>query len=778
MKIEKAAVIGAGVMGSGIAAHLANAGVPVLLLDVPTSNGAGRNGLAEGAIQRMLKADPAPFMSKRAAKLITPGNTEDDLARLSEVDWIVEVVIEDLAVKQDLYRKIEAVRREGSVISSNTSTLPLAKLTDGLPARFANDFLITHFFNPPRYMRLLEIVASEKTRPEVVSGISDFCDRRLGKGIVMCHDTPGFVANRVGSFWLQCAAVEAIDHELSVEEADAVMGRPLGIPKTGIFGLLDLVGLDLMPKVDASLAAALPQSDAYHGVRRPWPLLDKLIADGYTGRKGKGGFYRLNKDGGGRVKEAIDLKTGDYAPATKPVLESLQLGKAAGLKGLVEHSDRGGQYAWAVLSQVLSYAASHVPEIADTVWDVDRAMQMGYAWKYGPFELIDRLGAGYVAERLAAEGKDVPALLAAAAKAGAFYRVHEGRKQFMTASGDYTNVPRPEGVILLEDIKRASQPLKKNGSASLWDIGDGVVCLEVHTKLNTIDPDVFSILETAIKTLEKNDDYKALVIYNEGTHFCAGANLGLALFAANTGLWPMIESMVEQGQKTYRRMKYAAFPVVAAPSGLALGGGCEILLNSDAVQAHAESYVGLVEAGVGVVPAWGGCVELLHRFASDPKRPRGPMPPVVSAFETIGMAKVAKSAFEAKEMGFLRADNEITFNRERLLADAKAKALSLADGYEAPEPIELTLPGPSGKTTLAFAVRDLLAKGVATPHDEAVADALADILSGGPDADMTEPVAEKEILALERAAFMKMVRTEPTLARMEHTLTTGKPLRN
>ncbi len=778
MKIEKAAVVGAGVMGGGIAAHLANAGVPVLLLDVPSSNGAGRNALAASAIQRMLKADPAPFMSKRAAKLVTPGNTEDDLARLSEVDWIIEVVVEDLGVKHDLYKKIEAVRRKGSIVSSNTSTLPLSQLTGGMPESFARDFLITHFFNPPRYMRLLEIVSGEETRPEVVSAVTGFCDRRLGKGIVHCHDTPGFVANRIGSFWLQCAVVEAIDHKLSVEEADAVMGRPLGIPKTGIFGLLDLVGLDLMPKVDASLGAALPQGDAYHSIRRPWPLLDKLIADGYTGRKGKGGFYRLNKTDGRRVKEAIDLHSGDYAPAAKPALESLRLGKAAGLKGLVEHDDRGGKYAWAVLSRVLTYAAGRVPEIADTVWDVDRAMIMGYAWKQGPFELIDRLGAAYVAERLSTESKDVPHLLATAAKAGSFYRVHEGRRQFLSVKGDYVDVPRPEGAVLLEDIKRVSAPIKKNGSASLWDIGDGAVCLEVHTKLNTIDTDVLSMLETAIKTIEKSENYKALVIYNEGSHFSAGANLGLALFAANTGLWPMIESMVEQGQKTYRRMKYAGFPVVAAPSGLALGGGCELLLNSDAVQAHTESYVGLVEAGVGVIPAWGGCVELLHRFAHDPRRPRGPMPPVATAFETIGMAKVAKSAFEAKEMGFLRPDDDITFNRERLLADAKAKALALAEGYQAPEPIELTLPGPSGRTSLAFAVRDLLAKGVATPHDETVAGELATVLSGGPDADMTEPLAEKSLLTLERAAFMKLVRTEPTLARMEHTLTTGKPLRN
>jgi 3-hydroxyacyl-CoA dehydrogenase len=781
MRIERAAVIGAGVMGSGIAAHLANAGIPVLLLDVPSSNGPigndrGRNALAEGAIARMLKADPAPFMHARAAKLVTPGNTEDDLKALADVDWIIEAVIEDLAIKQALYKKIEAVRRKDSLVSSNTSTLPLATLIGGLPARFAGDFLITHFFNPPRYMRLLELVAGPKTRPEALDALADFADRRLGKGVVICHDTPGFIANRIGSFWLQCAAVEAIDHKLSVEEADAVMGRPVGIPKTGIFGLLDLVGLDLMPKVDASLAAALPTGDAYHGIRRPWPLLDKLIADGYTGRKGKGGFYRLETSGGKRVKQAINLATGDYAAAGKPALESLAASKSGGLSALVAHPDRGGRYAWAVLSQVLAYAATHVPEITDTVPDVDRAMRLGYNWKYGPFELIDRLGAATFAAGLETDGKTVPPLLAAAVKAGSFYRVHEGRQQFLTTGGAYADVPRPDGVLLLEDIKRASKPIKKNGSASLWDIGDGVACLEVHTKLNTIDPDVLSMVETAIKTVSKQ--FKALVIYNEGAHFSAGANLGLALFAANTGLWPMIEGMVEQGQKALRGLKNAPFPVVSAPSGLALGGGCELLLNADAVQAHAESYIGLVEAGVGVIPGWGGCTELLTRFAADPKRPKGPMPPVVAAFETIGMAKVAKSAFEAKELGYLRASDEITFNRERLLADAKAKALSLVKGYAPAEPVALTLPGASGQATLRFAVRDLRAKGVATPHDETVAEALAEVLSGGAKADIAEPTPADTVLALERAAFMRLIHTEPTLERMEHTLTTGKPLRN
>jgi len=776
MAIEKAAVLGAGVMGAGIAAHIANTGVPVLLLDVPGPDAARRNAPAETAVQRLLKADPAAFMEHSAARRVTTGNIEDDLGKLAEVDWIVEAVVEDLDTKRDLYRRIAEVRRPGTLLSSNTSTLPLSVLTEDMDPGLAQDFLITHFFNPPRYMRLLELVAGPQTRSEALAAVRDFADYRLGKGIVQCHDTPGFVANRIGSFWMQSAVVAAIDLGLSVEEADAVMGRPVGIPKTGVFGLLDLVGLDLMPRVDASLAAALPPEDAYHGLRRPWPLLDRLIAEGYTGRKGKGGFYRLNTDGGARVKEAIDLTSGAYAPARKGALDSLAAARSGGLRALVEHPDKGGRYAWAVLSQTLSYAAAHVPEIAEAVHDVDRALRLGYNWKQGPFELIDALGAESFAARLQSEGRAVPPLLAAAAEAGGFYRVHEGRKQYLTVAGAYADEPRPEGVLLLKDVKLAGEPLAKNGSASLWDIGDGVVCFEVHTKLNTIDQDVIALLEKSLKRVAA--DFKALVVYNEGSHFSAGANLGLALFAANTALWPMIESMVEGGQKAYRKMKRAPFPVVAAPSGLALGGGCEILLNSDAVQAHAESYVGLVEAGVGLVPAWGGCTEMLTRLAADPKRPKGPMPPVASAFETIGMGKVARSAFEARALGYLRAEDRITFNRDRLLADAKARALALVESYAPPEPVTLSLPGPSGKATLKYAVHDLHLKGVATHHDVIVADALADVLTGGAGADHTEPTPEDEVLALERAAFMRLVRTEATLARMEHTLETGKPLRN
>ena len=763
-------------MGGAIAAHLANAGVPVVLMDIVPKGAKNRNTIAEGALKLLIKSDPPAFMHKKAAKLIRPANVTDHLDLLGNVDWIVEAVVEDLQTKRSLYQRIEKVRKIDSIVSSNTSTLPLAELIKGLPERFARDFLITHFFNPPRYMRLLELVAGPKTRPDTVKTIRNFADRRLGKGVVLSHDTPGFIANRLGAFWLQCAVVEAVDRKLIVEEADAALGPSIGIPKTGVFGLLDLIGLDLMLKVDANLAESLPADDSYHGIRRDLPLLQRMIEEGYTGRKGRGGFYRLKANGRERIKEAIDLTSGDYRPATRPILDSLEANKTAGLRALIEYPDKGGRYAWAVLSQTLAYAATVAVDIADDIHSVDRAMQLGYNWAHGPFELIDQLGAGYFAERLKQDGKKVPVLVEKAAAAGGFYRLQDSRLQHLSVGSGYVNIPHEDGVLLLSDIKSVEKPLAANRSASLWDVGDGVVCLEVHTKMNTIDPDVFAMIHRALETVQSS--YKSLVIYNEGQHFSAGVNLGIALFGANVAAWPMIEDLVTQGQEIYKAIRYSPFPVVGAPSGLALGGGCEILLHCDAVQAHAECYLGLVETSVGIVPAWGGCKELLARLSADPRRPAGPLPPVATAFETIGLAKVAKSAFEAKELGFLRPSDGITFNRERLLADAKAKALELADGYQPPEPVRLTLPGPAGKAALNLALSDLRAKGKVSAHDEVVADALAEVLTGGPAADPTEPVGEEEMLILERAAFMQLVKTEATLARMEHTLETGKPLRN
>ena len=773
-QIRKAAVIGAGVMGAGIAAQIANAGVPVILLDVVPEGAANRSQIAEDALGRLLKADPAPFMHKSNARLITPGNIEDDIALLADCDWIVEAVVEKLEIKQSVYRKIDSARRSGSVVSSNTSTIPLAALVAGMSSEFRADFLITHFFNPPRYMRLLELVPGEMTRPEVVRAISEFAEVGLGKGIVLCKDTPGFIANRIGIFWLQCSVALAMEQRIAVEEADAVLARPVGFPKTGVFGLLDMVGLDLMPHVLTSMAEALPKEDPFHKVYRDPELVRDLISKGYTGRKGKGGFYRLKPDAPGKIKEALDLETRSYRLAKRPKLKSVAAAKRGGPRALLEHSDPTGRYAWEVLSRTLCYAASLVPEIADDIVTVDRAMRLGYNWKHGPFELIDRLGASWFRERLRAHGKSVPALLEAVGE-GSFYRVVNGRLAYFDGAGGYREVESAANTLSLAEVKRRGPPVARNRSASLWDIGDGVLCLEFHSRMNALNPLTLAMVRQALKRVPHG--FKALVIYNEAENFSVGANIFLVKIAAHLRAWFLIEYLLRMGQGLYRDLKYAPFPVVGAPSGMALGGGLEILLHCDAVQAHAETYAGLVEAGVGLVPGWGGCKEMLFRWSNNAERPGGPMPPVLKVFETVGLASVAKSAREAKDFLFLRPDDGITMNRDHLLADAKAKALELAKDYKAPSPPLVSLPGATARAAMTLAVNDLRRAGKATPHDAVVAKGLSLVLSGGR-TDITESLSEETVLGLERKAFMGLVKEPATMARVSHTLKTGKPLRN
>lgn len=772
-EVRKVAVFGAGVMGAGIAAHVANAGLPVVLLDIAAANGGSRSAIAEAAADRLLKTDPAPLMHKRNRDLIATGNIDDDMHLIADCDWIVEAIAERADLKRSLYAKIEAARKPGSIVSSNTSTIPLRELTAGSSDAFAQDFLVTHFFNPPRYLRLLEVVAGERTRADAVEVICRFADVRLGKTVVRCNDTPGFVANRIGIYWLQCAVVGAIDMGLAVEEADAAVGPPMGIPKTGVFGLLDMVGIDLMPNVLKSMIGALPADDPLHAVYRELEIVARMIADGYLGRKGKGGFYRL-KPGGGKIKEAIDLASGAYRIARRPKLESVARARKHGVKALVEHPDKGGRYAWWVLSRTLAYAARLVPEIAADVVAVDEAIRLGYNWKYGPFELIDRLGTAWFAERLRADGLPVPPLLAAAA-GRPFYRTEAGRLQFLGADGTYRDVRRPEGVLLLADIKRLRKPLARNMSASLWDVGDGVLCLEFHSKMNTLNPFVLAMIEKAIRRVPEG--YKALVVYNEGTNFSVGANIGLLLAAMKLRAWFVVRRLISHGQAVYGKLKFAPFPVVGAPSGMALGGGCEILLHCDAVQAHAETYTGLVEVGVGIIPGWGGCKEMLLRWFADRKRPGGPMPPVTKVFEIIGTATVAKSAAEARDILVLRDGDGVTMNRDRLLADAKAKALALADGYVPPGKAAISLPGPTALAALSMAVDGYRRIGKATPHDAVVGKALAEVLSGGV-TDITETVGEDDLLTLERETFVALSRHPASMARVQHMLKTGKPLRN
>ena len=774
MNIEKVAVIGAGVMGASIAAHISNAGIPVYLLDIIPENATNRSIIAETAIKKMLKAKPAAFMHKNNARLITTGNIEDHLQWLADADWVIEAVIENPQIKKTLYQKLEAVCHKDCLISSNTSTLPLSLLVEDMPDSFKERFMITHFFNPPRYMRLLELVSGSQTRPELIAAISRVADIKLGKNCVTCKDTPGFIGNRIGIYWLQCGMLEAIELGLTIEQADAAMSA-FGIPKTGIFGLIDLVGLDLIPHILTGMKLALPPEDAFHQVNQLPELVRNMIDEGYTGRKGKGGFYRLNEE---HVKESIDLGTGEYNRSEKPNLNAIHEAQKAGLQALLTYPELTFFYAWRVLSKTLSYAASLVPEISDDIVAIDAAMRDGYSWKYGPFELLDQIGVAWFVDKLHIENLAVPRLLA---DKRALYKISSGKLNFADLSGNYQPVHRAEGVLLLSDIKLQKPAVLNNPSASLWDTGDGVACLEFHSKMNTLDMDTMTLISQSIDKV--SSEFSALVIHNDGDNFSAGANLGLLMQAIHNSDWAAVEQLIRQGQQTYKALKYAPFPVVGAPSGLALGGGCEILLHCDAIQAHAELYIGLVETGVGLIPGWGGCKEYLRRWITPRsqapawERAGGPIPPIVKAFETIGMAKVSKSAVEAKDLLFLAHSDGITMNKNRLLADAKTLALSLCKNYTTPPPFAYPMPGKTAKILLSMSIKAFHLLGKATDYDVEVSEKLAYVLSGG-DCDITWPLSEDDMLALEREAFVALVKQPGTLARLDHMLKTGKPLRN
>lgn len=783
MTIKKVAVIGAGVMGAGIAAQLANAGLEVELLDRVDANRFpnDNDGVAKGAIEALLKNKPASFMHPKNAKKVRPGNTTDHMDRLKDCDLVIEAVFEDPKVKYDIFQKIDAHRKAGSIVASNTSTIPLKNLVEGQSEQFKKDFVITHFFNPPRYMPLLELITSSDNSADMVAKITRFMDEKMGKGVVVCNDTPGFIANRIGTFWIQAAINEAHNKGLTIEEADAIIGRPMGVPKTGIFGLVDLVGLDLMPKISASLTAKLPADDGYVKISTEYPVISKMIADGYTGRKGKGGFYRL---GPNKEKLAVDLKTGETRPQTDKVrMAALDASKKGGLKALLESKDKGGEYAWSVFSQTVVYAAEHAHDISGSIMSVDEAMKLGYNWKQGPFELLDKVGVDYVVKRLEAEGRSVPQLLKTAA-GKKFYRVEGGKLQYMQQDGSYTNVVRAEGVLLLSDIKRAQKPVASNArtlklpgmgkielGANVWDIGDGVLCLEFASTGNTLEFTTMKMINKACDMIEKsNGKYKALVIHNEGENFSLGANLKMATMAAGAKQYWVINKLVKKGQDTMKRLKYAPFPVVSAPAGMALGGGCEVLMHSAHVQAHAETYPGLVEVGVGLLPAWGGTTELITRAKQSKKLPQGPMPAVASAFMTIAQAKVGASAQEAKDIMILRDTDGVTMNKQRLLADAKQKALELSVDYKPPAPVNMELPGASGEAALNLGVDDMFLKGAVTGYDVVVANKVAKVLTGGDQAGPGMIVTQDYLRELERKHFMELVHDARTVNRITTTV--------
>ncbi|WP_210191339.1 3-hydroxyacyl-CoA dehydrogenase/enoyl-CoA hydratase family protein [Mesorhizobium australicum] len=763
--ISRAAVIGAGSMGSGIAAHLANAGVPVLLLDIVPDGASDRDTLAKAAVERQIKA--GGFMHPERAALIEVGNVEDDLGRIVEADWIIEAVFEDLEIKKALYRRVDEARRAGSIVSSNTSTIPLGQLIEGASPRFKGDFVITHFFNPPRHMQLLELVASPATRRDVLERITAIGDRVLGKSTVLCRDTPGFIANRVGNYWMSVAALEAMRLGLTVEEADAVMSTPFGIPRTGVFGLFDYVGINLVPLVWGSFMRTLAPEDAHrdHDITAD-PFFADMLRRGLVGRFGPGGFYRRKAQDGGRVDEAIDLRTGEYRPRRKPELESLS---ASDLRSLCAADDRGGRYAWSVFSHLIGYVAAIAPEIGDDVAAIDLTMRLGYNWSEGPFQLADRVGPAWIIDRLQAEQRQVPPLLRRAAELGGFYPEEES---VLGTDGVLRRAEHPEGVLALASVKKSGGRVDGNESASLWNLGDGVAGLEIHTKMNACDMAVVEQVEQALNRVSA--DFQALVIGSDNKRaFSAGAKLDVFIALVKAGDWAGLESFVARGQAAWLGLKYAQFPVVAAAGGLALGGGCELMMHADEVVAHAELYAGLPERKVGIIPGWGGVTQVLLRAQ---ERSADAPTAAVKAFDLIAGGEVTSSALSAVDAGFLRASDRIVMNRDRLLAVAKARAIELAVDYAAPNRAEIAVDGAAATRRLEERIAGQVAAGGFTETDAGVARELARVVAGG----VANPavLSELDLMRLELSSMLELARRPTTLERLEHMRATNKPLLN
>ncbi|MBP0623766.1 3-hydroxyacyl-CoA dehydrogenase/enoyl-CoA hydratase family protein [Cupriavidus consociatus] len=766
-KLLKAAVIGAGNMGAGIAAHLANAGVPVLLLDIVTDPNA-RNAVAERALQRQLAG--GGFMRKELADLVTVGNIEDHLKNIGDADWIVEAVVEDPEVKRDLYRRIDEVRKPGSVVSSNTSTIPLAQLTESLPASFASDFAITHFFNPPRAMKLMELVASSDAREGLTADIADICDRLLGKTVIECRDTPGFIANRIGNFWMSVATLEAMRCGLGVEEADAVMSAPFGIPRTGIFGLFDYVGVNLVPLVWGSFMRTLDAHDAH----RRYDLtadafIHRMLERGQTGRIAGQGFYRTHLVDGVRSRQVIDFVIGSYRGLRNIDFVSLREAKGD-LRKLCEGSDTAANYAWRVLSELVCYASEVGPEIAADVGAIDTAMRLGYNWRYGPFELADRVGLSWLTKRLVAEGRAVPRLLAMATDRGGFYQ----SGKLLNTKGTLIAPTRAEGIGTLADLKTSASPVYGNKAASLWDIGDGVLAIEVHTKMNAGNLDVLDVLEAVPSVVQSG--FRSLVIGNDHPRaFSAGADIGHFVDLIRRRNWAGLEEFVVRGQNALRAVLHGPFPVVAAPFGLALGGGCEMQLHANYVVAHAELNAGLPELRVGIVPGWGGCTRLLERFTEE--YTADSVRAAKRTLEAILAAVPSTSALDAASMGLLCKQDAICMNRDRLMMEAKERAVVASGEYIPAANARIPVAGREAAGSLLSAIDEAVEAGQQSEHDARVARELVRIVTGG---DVTHGtlLSDLDILVLEREAILALGEAPNTLARMEHMLNTGKPLLN
>ena len=772
---KKITVIGSGLMGSAIAAHFANVGCEVNLLDVVDKKDENRSNISNKAIKNLLKIKPSPLTLKSNINLIKSGNIEDDLNQINESDWVVEAIIENLNIKKELYEKIDKIMRNDLIISSNTSTIPINQLTEGLSLKFKKNFLITHFFNPPRYLKLLEIVKSKEVNIEIFEKIKLFCDLNLGKTVIETKDTAGFIGNRIGIFWIERAAVEAIKHNLSIEEADIIIKNLFGVPKTGVFGLIDVVGLDLIPLVVKSLLNNIPANDYYKSVHQVPEIFQFMLDNKLIGRKGSGGFYKLVDEDNKKIKHSLNLNSKKYSKSLKPNIQNIKLIKKD-LKGFLIKDDKYSKYALSIISDVLYYVLNITEEISHNILDIDEAMKNGFGWKFGPFELLDNIGPLFIKDIFIKSKKDIPILLDKIAD-NSFYKVQSNKINYYDfKTNKFKNLKRPDGVILLSDIKKIQKPIVNINTASLWDIGNKVTVFEFHSKSNTIDMATLEFLNQSIDII--SNSYQSMIIYNEGEFFSAGANLGEALFLGNLGLDSEVEkNILKKGQEVYSKLKYSEFPVISAPFNLALGGGCEILLHSNYVQAHIESYIGLTEAALGILPAWGGCKELLSRFSKQKTLAKGPMPSIIKTFELIGMAKVSTSAHEAKELGYLKNNDGITINRNRLLYDAKMKALELSKDFIPPNKSTYNLPGKTSILALTLAINSMRQNGQISNYDKYIGEKIAFVLSGG-DTDINKELSEENILNLEKNAIYELISKNLTLERLEHVLETGKYLRN
>ncbi|MCI0604124.1 3-hydroxyacyl-CoA dehydrogenase/enoyl-CoA hydratase family protein [bacterium] len=769
--MKKVAVLGAGTMGSQIAAHLANASIPCLLFDLP--------GLALASLERLKKMDPAPLFDPSLLSLIEPLDFGTHFPRLKEADWVLEAVIENLDTKRELLRAIAPHLRPDSIVTSNTSGIPLTTIASEMPPDFKKRWFGTHFFNPPRYLKLLELIPTKETDEKFLNIIADFGDRFLGKGIVYAKDTPNFISNRLATFGALYTLRVMQEEQLSIEEVDALTGSIVGRPKTATFRLFDLVGIDVLGLVAKNLYENVPDDEEREIFRLPG-FLEQILERKWHGNKTGQGFYKKS----GKEIQALDYQTLEYRHQKKVGFPSVEMVKpienpVERISNLIRGKDKAGSFLWKTTSAFLAYAANRIPEISDDILNIDNSMKWGFGWSHGPFELWDGIGLAESAKRMKQEGKRFPEWLERLLQqpTPSFYKVEKGQRHYWDIFTDtYKPVPQKEGILFLDSWKREHGVIKKNAGASLVDLGDGVVCLEFHSKMNSIGGDTIQMARAGIELLDKG--YEGMVIANQGEHFSAGANLMLLLLEAQEGNWDELNLAIKAFQQMTMSFRYSSKPVVAAPFQLALGGGCEVCLGSDAVHSAAEVYTGLVEIGAGLIPAGGGTKEMLARQMAKVPAGADPLPFLRKAFESIALAKVSRSVLEARKHGYFEESDTFSMNTDRLVQDAKNVVLRLSKSYRRPQPRkDILLMGRAGFAYLQIGVYLMKEAGYISEYDAKLGEKIAWVLTGG---DLTEParVDEQYVLDMEREAFLSLLGERKTQERIQHLLKTGKPLRN